>query len=120
MTDKPTAYTLREAAALAGESIRTLRRRIAAGALTAHQIGANTSPLLVTPEALAEYLDGRSPMRVAAELSREELETLIRTIVREELARVTTTEDDEDDDIDFYPIPPALADAWDDEDDEDA
>ena len=47
MTDKPTAYTLREAAALAGESIRTLRRRIASGALTAHQKGANTSPLLV-------------------------------------------------------------------------
>ncbi len=93
MTDKPTAYTLREAATLAGESIRTLRRRIAAGALTAHQIGANTSPLLVTPEALAEYLDGRSPMRAAAELSRGELETLIRTIVREELARVTTPED---------------------------
>ena len=82
------ALTLREAAELAGESVRTLRRRIADGRLEAFQRGAATSPLLVTREALAVYMEGRAPVASAASaaLDRAELEALIRRIVREELA----------------------------------
>ena len=61
--DNPSfALTLREAAALAGESVRTLTRRIADGRLEAFQMGAfANSPLLVTREALAAYMEGRAP-----------------------------------------------------------
>lgn len=76
-----TAYTLREVAAETGESLSTIRRRIADGALEATQRGANTSPLLVTREALDAYLASRRPRPTALECS----EARVRRIVRDEL-----------------------------------
>lgn len=70
MTCDDVALTLREAAGLAGESVRTLRRRIVDGRLEAFQRGGVTSPLLVTREALAAYMEGRAP-KCSAEATRE-------------------------------------------------
>lgn len=78
--------TLREAAEIAGESVRTLRRRVASGHLAAFQRGAATSPMLIERDALAAYLASKAGPSVAAFATG--LEPLIRRIVREELRRI--------------------------------
>ena len=87
MSDDP--LTLREAAEICGESVRTLRRRIEDGRLDAFQRGQATSPMLITRAALAAYMAQSGAARVAAiaALDLDVLESLIRRVVREELDR---------------------------------